>query len=55
MNAANLISILESSAYNMGISLEEMEVRIELKDGWQFTLDYCRRDGEGTVYLITKE
>lgn len=55
MNAANLIDILETSAYNMGISLEEMEVCIELKDGWQFTLDYCRRDGESKVYLITKE
>lgn len=55
MNAANLISILETSAYNMGISLEEMEVCIKLKDGWQFTLDDFCRDGESKVYLITKE
>lgn len=55
MNAANLISILEATAYNMGVSLEEMEVRIELKDGWQFTLDDYRPDGENKVYLITKE
>lgn len=55
MNAANLISILESTAHNMGITLDKMEVCVELKDGWQYHLDYYKTDGDKKIYLVTKE
>lgn len=51
MNAANLISILESTAYNMHISLEELNVSVKHIDGWIYSIYTYEPDGKKTIYF----
>lgn len=44
MNAANLINILETTAYNFGISLEELQVCAKHIDGWIYDVQDYDRD-----------
>lgn len=57
MNAENLIGILESAAYNMGVSLQEIIVEVVDPQGYVLQIDGCERiisDNEDEFILRLK-